>query len=289
MFDGTLARATGKVSKLGAFMDSVFDRCGRGDRLRRDHRRAVPRPASPTAPLLAAGRDGLGLHGQLHPRQVRRPRLHGRAGHGRCRDHAARGPPRHPVLGLVLARLARDDVRSRSGAARALAAADLPSGSAPSTARPRHHRHRRHHHHHPADPPRPQPSRRQPTHQPDRSNGDEREQERNNGNGKNGSTPANTWAGAGRRGDGKIRVAIVGVGNCASSLVQGRYYYENANARRLHPGPDARRSRRLPRPRHRVRRRLRHRQEQGRQGPGRGDLHEAEQHVHVPAGRSRRA
>jgi len=28
MFDGTLARATGKVSKLGAFMDSVFDRWG---------------------------------------------------------------------------------------------------------------------------------------------------------------------------------------------------------------------------------------------------------------------
>src|ERR1700674_2142235 len=28
----------------------------------------------------------------------------------------------------------------------------------------------------------------------------------------------------------KIRVAIVGVGNCASSLVQGRYYYENAKA-----------------------------------------------------------
>ncbi len=28
MFDGTLARATGKVSKIGAFMDSVFDRWG---------------------------------------------------------------------------------------------------------------------------------------------------------------------------------------------------------------------------------------------------------------------
>lgn len=28
MFDGTLARATGKVSSLGAFMDSVFDRWG---------------------------------------------------------------------------------------------------------------------------------------------------------------------------------------------------------------------------------------------------------------------
>lgn len=30
MFDGTLARATGQVSKLGAFMDSVFDRWGEG-------------------------------------------------------------------------------------------------------------------------------------------------------------------------------------------------------------------------------------------------------------------
>ena len=37
-------------------------------------------------------------------------------------------------------------------------------------------------------------------------------------NGKNGHRPS----------DGKIRVAIVGVGNCASSLVQGRYYYEKA-------------------------------------------------------------
>ena len=49
-------------------------------------------------------------------------------------------------------------------------------------------------------------------------------------------TPTNTWAGAGRRGDGKIRVAIVGVGNCASSLVQGRYYYENANDDDFVPG-----------------------------------------------------
>ena len=57
-----------------------------------------------------------------------------------------------------------------------------------------------------------------------------------NGNGKNGSQPSNTWAGAGRRGDRKIRVAIVGVGNCASSLVQGRYYYENANADDFIPG-----------------------------------------------------
>ena len=38
----------------------------------------------------------------------------------------------------------------------------------------------------------------------------------NGKNSRNGHRPA----------DGKIRVAIVGVGNCASSLVQGRYHYE---------------------------------------------------------------
>ncbi len=53
------------------------------------------------------------------------------------------------------------------------------------------------------------------------------------GNGKvhangNGRTP--------KRNDGKIRVAIVGVGNCASSLVQGRYYYENAADDEFVPG-----------------------------------------------------
>ena len=54
--------------------------------------------------------------------------------------------------------------------------------------------------------------------------------------------------------------------------------------RRLRPGPDARRPGRLPRPRHRVRGRLRHRQEQGRQGPLRGHLRQAEQHLRLPAG-----
>ena len=33
-----------------------------------------------------------------------------------------------------------------------------------------------------------------------------------------------------------IRVAIVGVGNCASSLIQGRYYYQNAPADAFVPG-----------------------------------------------------
>ncbi|MDP8904784.1 MAG: inositol-3-phosphate synthase [Chloroflexota bacterium] len=46
--------------------------------------------------------------------------------------------------------------------------------------------------------------------------------------GGNGRTP--------KRSDGKVRVAIVGVGNCASSLVQGRYYYENAAEDEFIPG-----------------------------------------------------
>jgi myo-inositol-1-phosphate synthase len=36
--------------------------------------------------------------------------------------------------------------------------------------------------------------------------------------------------------DMKFRVAIVGVGNCASSLVQGRYYYEDGKDGDLIPG-----------------------------------------------------
>jgi myo-inositol-1-phosphate synthase len=36
--------------------------------------------------------------------------------------------------------------------------------------------------------------------------------------------------------DHKIRVAIVGVGNCASSLIQGRYYYEHAKPEDFVPG-----------------------------------------------------
>ncbi len=49
-----------------------------------------------------------------------------------------------------------------------------------------------------------------------------------NGSAGNGARPT--------RKEGKIRVAIVGVGNCASSLVQGRYYYENAAESDFVPG-----------------------------------------------------
>ena len=101
-----------------------------------------------------------------------------------------------------------------------------------------------------------------------------------NNNGKNGSngTHAGTWAGSKRK-DGKIRVAIVGVGNCASSLVQGRYYYENAKDDDFVPGLMHVNLGGYHVKRHRVRGRVRRRQEQGRQGPVRGDLHEAEQHA----------
>ena len=42
--------------------------------------------------------------------------------------------------------------------------------------------------------------------------------------------------GHGRAQDGRVRVAIVGVGNCASSLVQGVHYYRNAKPGDRIPG-----------------------------------------------------
>ncbi len=49
---------------------------------------------------------------------------------------------------------------------------------------------------------------------------------------KNGKAATNGH----RSSDGKVRVAIVGVGNCASSLVQGRYHYADANDSDFIPG-----------------------------------------------------
>ena len=54
----------------------------------------------------------------------------------------------------------------------------------------------------------------------------------------------------------KIRVAIIGVGNCASSLVQGVQYYKDAPDDAVYPRPDAHSARRLPYQRYRVHRRL---------------------------------
>src|SRR2546421_9577759 len=36
--------------------------------------------------------------------------------------------------------------------------------------------------------------------------------------------------------NGKVRVAIVGVGNCASSFVQGVHYYRDASTKEFVPG-----------------------------------------------------
>ena len=106
MFDGALARATGKVSKLGAFMDSTFDRWGEavvyvgivwgavqlGYELHRGPRRR---------------RDGLRVHGQLHPGQVREPRLRARArawptsASPRARSGSSSSPSGSSVAGLA--------------------------------------------------------------------------------------------------------------------------------------------------------------------------------------------
>ena len=54
-----------------------------------------------------------------------------------------------------------------------------------------------------------------------------------NGNSQNGQAAAN---GAARHQKDKVRVAIIGVGNCASSFVQGVQFYRNADAAEQVPG-----------------------------------------------------
>src|SRR5436305_10725387 len=50
------------------------------------------------------------------------------------------------------------------------------------------------------------------------------------------STNGNHTNGRERLDDGKVRVAIVGVGNCANSLLQGREYYKDADDDKFVPG-----------------------------------------------------
>src|SRR3954468_5094748 len=50
------------------------------------------------------------------------------------------------------------------------------------------------------------------------------------------STSNGNSNGHGRVDDGKVRVAIIGVGNCANSLLQGREYYKDADADAFVPG-----------------------------------------------------
>src|SRR6266550_1770035 len=50
------------------------------------------------------------------------------------------------------------------------------------------------------------------------------------------STTNGNSNGHGRLDDGKVRVAIIGVGNCANSLLQGREYYKDADEDQFVPG-----------------------------------------------------
>ncbi|MBV8712209.1 MAG: inositol-3-phosphate synthase, partial [Solirubrobacterales bacterium] len=50
------------------------------------------------------------------------------------------------------------------------------------------------------------------------------------------STTNGSTNGAARYQDGKVRVAIIGVGNCASSFVQGVRYYRDADPHESVPG-----------------------------------------------------
>ena len=73
-----------------------------------------------------------------------------------------------------------------------------------------------------------------------------------------------------------IKVAIVGIGNCASSLVQGLAHYRdgaNDTIGLMHWDLGG-----YQPERHQGRRGVGHRQAQGRQGRGRGDLRQAQLH-----------
>src|SRR5712671_257391 len=50
------------------------------------------------------------------------------------------------------------------------------------------------------------------------------------------STTNGNSNGRARVDDGKVRVAIIGVGNCANSLLQGREYYKDADEDQFVPG-----------------------------------------------------
>ena len=85
-----------------------------------------------------------------------------------------------------------------------------------------------------------------------------------------------------------IRLAIAGIGNCASSLLQGLEYYKNADPNVEVPGPDACGSRRVPHPRHRGRGCVRCRCRQGGPRHRQGQLLRPEQHHPLCPGRRAR-
>ena len=248
LFDGALARATGKASQLGAFMDSVFDRWGEGViyvgiawgcvNAGFDLGAVLSAAALASAFMVSYARaksESLGFtpghrHGRRRPRAARGPHRdpHGRPDPGRhARRRRAPQNAGSPItLGLITV-LATITVIQRILHVLRQPIPEETTVSSNGTQRRRHER--------------PQAGQEDPRR--DRRRRQLREQPR-----------------------------------------PGPLLLRERQGRRVRPGADARQPRRLPHPRHRVRGRVRRRQEQGRQGPVRGDLHEAEQHVRLPAG-----
>ncbi len=96
MFDGTLARATGRVSKLGAFMDSVFDRWGEA-LVYVGLVAGLAAAGWPFGPLLAAAAMASAF--LVSYARAKSEGLGFSAGTGMAADrgHAPRDPPRDPV------------------------------------------------------------------------------------------------------------------------------------------------------------------------------------------------
>ena len=204
MFDGALARATGKASIFGAFLDSTLDRAGEaviyvgivyGLAVIQDTTGAVLAAAAMAAAFMVsyarAKAESLGFTGG--------------SGMANVGARAPGGSHRDPHVGPL-------DHRHLGGpaAARPQPGADRAPG--------------RHHHRHSGSS--------WSATNPSRSihKGDSLVMAKNDSGSQNGNGRHP------RRKDGKIRVAIVGVGNCASSLVQGRYYYEDATDDDFVPG-----------------------------------------------------
>ena len=144
MFDGTLARATGKVSKLGAFMDSVFDR-RRGHRLHR-HRRRRCRRSSFADGADPRGRRRMGAAFMVSYTRAKSEGLGFTPGTGMAAVGIMPREVRLVILSLGLIVLA-------PGTSIAHTSADpraSPCGARIIVVGADHHRH-------PADPPRPQP------------------------------------------------------------------------------------------------------------------------------------
>ena len=140
MFDGTLARATGKASKFGAFMDSTFDSSARSSSSSASSLGAVVAGVG-TVPHPGRRRHGRIDHGQLHPREVRRPRLPPAWAWPRSASCPARSASSIISLGIVLhagdehRRISALVVRPRRSSS-SVRSSPSSSGSSMSAARP---------------------------------------------------------------------------------------------------------------------------------------------------------